>query len=89
MSIKEMETRARELRELMRMKEELEAEITTLQDSLKNAMGEQEQIIAGAYKITWKPITSQRVDAVALRKAAPDVAALYTRTITTRRFIVV
>lgn len=86
MSIQEMETRARELRELTRMKEELEAETTSLQDGIKAAMGNKEQVIAGEYRITWKTVTSSRVDTTALRAAAPDIAALYTKTTTTRRF---
>ena len=39
-------------------------------------------------KVTWKPVTSSRLDAAALRKALPDVAERFTRTTTTRRFTV-
>lgn len=88
MSINEMETRARELKELKRMQEELQAEITAIEDAIKAAMGDQEQMIAGAYKITWKPVTSQRVDATAFKKALPDMAAQFMKTTTARRFIV-
>ena len=88
MSIKEMESTARDLKELQRMREDLDAEISSLQDALKAAMGDDEQMTAGPYKITWKAVTSQRVDATALRKGAPDIAALYTKTTTTRRFTV-
>lgn len=86
MSIKEMESTARELRGLQRMKEELDAEIEALQDTLKAALGDAEQMVVGEYKVTWKPVTSQRVDAKALREALPEVAERFTKTTTVRRF---
>lgn len=88
MSIKEMTSKVQELMELKRMQEELEAEITTLQDEIKAGMGDQEQITAGAYKITWKPITSSRLDSAALKKALPEVAERFTKVTTVRRFTV-
>lgn len=88
MSINEMASKVQELMELKRMQEELEAEITTLQDEIKAGMGDQEQITAGAYKITWKPITSSRLDSAALKKALPEVAERFTKVTTIRRFTV-
>ena len=88
MSIKEMTSKVQELMELKRMQEELEAEITTLQDEIKAGMGDQEQITAGAYKITWKPITSSRLDSAALKKALPEVAERFTKVTTIRRFTI-
>ena len=88
MSITEMENKARELQELKRMREELDAEITAAEDTIKAAMGDAETVTAGAYKITWKPITSSRIDTTALKKALPEIAAQYMRTTTTRRFTI-
>jgi len=88
MSIMEMESKAHELKELERMQEELSAEIEAIKDAIKAAMGDQEAITAGAYKITWKPITSSRLDGKALKAALPDIAAQYTVTSTVRRFCV-
>lgn len=88
MSINEMASKVQELMELKRMQEELEAEITALQDEIKAGMGDQEQITAGAYKITWKPITSSRLDSAALKKALPEVAERFTKVTTIRRFTV-
>ena len=84
----ELETKARELKELQRMAEELNTEITTLQDDIKAAMGDQQEITAGAYKITWKQIKSTRLDSKALKVALPDVVSRFTKTTTTRRFVV-
>lgn len=88
MSTNELKAKAAELKELKAMREELEAEITAIEEEIKVAMGDQEQITAGPFKITWKPVTSSRLDSAALKKAMPDVAARFTKTITTRRFTV-
>lgn len=88
MSAIEIECKAKELLELKRMREELEAEITAAEDAIKAAMGENEQITAGPFKITWKPVTSSRVDTTALKKALPEIAAQFTKTTTSRRFLI-
>ena len=88
MSITEMEAKACELQGLKRMREELEAEITAAEDAIKAAMGDREQITAGAYKITWKPVTSSRLDSTALKKELPEIAARFLKTSTVRRFTV-
>lgn len=88
MSITEMETKARELQELKRMREELDAEIAATEDAIKAAMGDAEQLTAGAYKITWKPVTSSRIDTTAFKKEMPEIAARYLKTTTVRRFVV-
>ena len=69
MSINEIETKARELRELQILIDEATAETKALEDALKAAMGDAEEIRAGAYKIMWKAVTSARIDTGALRKA--------------------
>lgn len=86
MSIKEIEAKAKELQELKRMREELDAEISTLEDAIKASMGDSEQITAGAFKITWKSITSSRFDSSAFKKANPDLAAQFIKTSTVKRF---
>lgn len=76
------------LQELRRMREELDAEIEAEQDKIKAHMGDAETLLAGPYKITWKPVTTQRIDSAALKKAFPELAEQYTKTTTTRRFSV-
>lgn len=88
MSITEMESKVRELRLLQNLIEEAQAEAEALKDAIKAAMGDSESIQAGEYKVTWKAVTSSRLDAVALRKALPDVAKRFTRETTVRRFLV-
>lgn len=88
MSIKEMERKARELRQLQALIEEAQQEAEAIKDAIKAAMGDAEEIHAGEYRITWKPITSSRIDTAALKKALPDLAAQFTKTSTVRRFSV-
>ena len=88
MSINEMEAKARELRQLQALIEEAQAEAEAIKDAIKAAMGDSESIQAGEYKITWKAVTSSRIDTTALKKALPDVADRFTRETTTRRFCV-
>lgn len=88
MSIKEIESKARELQELKRLREELDAEVTALEDEIKASMGEAEHITAGAFKITWKAVASSRLDTAALKKALPDVAARFMKQTTVRRFTI-
>ncbi len=88
MSIIEMESKCRELRQLQALIEEAQAEAEAIKDAIKAAMGSQEALQAGEYKVTWKPVTSSRLDAAALRKALPDVAERFTKETTVRRFTV-
>lgn len=86
MSNPALESTIHEILELKRMREELDAAITTLEDSIKAVMGDEELLTAGAYKVSWKIFTSSRVDTTALKKELPDIAAQYTKQTTARRF---
>lgn len=90
MSINEMDSKVKELRELRRMAEELAAEIDSIQDTIKAHMDAQGvDTIAGTdWKVTYKAVTSSRLDAAALKKALPDLAQQFTKTSTSRRFCV-
>ena len=88
MSTHELEIKCRELRQLQALIDEAQAEAETIKDAIKAAMGTQEAIQAGEYKIIWKPVTTARVDTTALREALPDVAARFTKETTVRRFSV-
>ena len=88
MSTSEIESKVRELRQLQALIGEAQAEAESIKDAIKATMGESEELRAGEYRITWKPVQSARLDTAALRKALPDVAERFTRTTTTRRFCV-
>ncbi len=88
MSINELEMKCRELRQLQALIDEAQAEAETIKDAIKAAMGCQEAVQAGEYRITYKAIKTARLDATALKKALPDVAAAFTEETTVRRFSV-
>lgn len=88
MSEKMLESKIRELRQLQQLIEEAEAEAERIKGLLKLQMGEAEELRAGEYRVTWKPVTSSRVDVAALRKALPDVAAAFSHDTTTRRLCI-
>ena len=88
MSTNEMERKARELRQLQALIEEAQQEAEALKDAIKAAMGDAETITAGEYKITWKSVTSSRFDSTAFKKAMPELAERFTKSTTSRRFVV-
>ena len=88
MSNPNLENKVKELLELKRMKEELEAEIAGMEDEIKAVMGDEETLFAGAFKVTWKSVSSSRLDSAALKKALPDIAAQFTKQTTARRFCI-
>ena len=89
MNVDTMNEKVKELRELRRMQEELAAEIEAIQDELKGQMDRfgMDTLLGFDWRITWKAVTSKRLDTSALRKAMPDVASAFTRETTTKRFV--
>ena len=88
MSANEIQNKARELKELKVMKDELEAEITAIEDALKATMGEQEEMLCGEYKLTYQTVSTSRFDSARFRREHADIADAYTRATTYRRFCV-
>ena len=88
MSINEMTSKVRELQELKRMMEELEAEMTSIEDEIKSEMTARgtDELVAGEYKVRWTHVTSNRFDTTAFKKAMPALAEQFTKTTTSRRF---
>ena len=84
----ELERKVKLLREVQRMIEEAQAEAESLKDEIKAIMGETEEARAGEYKITWKPVTSVKLDVTAFRKAMPEIAARFSKEATVRRFCI-
>lgn len=88
MSISEIESKVRELRQLQALIEEATAEAEAIKDTIKAQMGDNEELRAGEYKVTWKTVTSSRLDSKALKEALPEVVQHFTKTTTCRRFCV-
>lgn len=89
MSINELDMKVKELRELRRMAEELQAEIDATQDAIKAHMDSQgvDTLAGSDWKVTWKPVTSSRMDTAALKKALPEIAERFIKSTTSRRFV--
>ena len=62
MSMNEMESKIRELRQLQNLIEEAQAEAEAIKDSIKAHMGDAEELRAGEYRVTWKAVTASRLD---------------------------
>ena len=79
MSINELEAKARELMEVRKEIEELEAMKTAIEDAIKYEMAQQgaETLTAGDYKMTWKVVTGTRFDSTAFKKANPELAKAF------------
>lgn len=88
MTINELEAKAREIKEWQRLAEEAAETVTALQDEIKALMTDTDTLTAGAFRITWKPVTSSRIDTAAIKKELPDLAERFTKTTTTRRFVI-
>lgn len=90
MSMNEMESKIRELRQLQALIDEAQAEAEAIKNTIKASMTAQgaDELRAGEYRITWKAVTASRLDTAALKKALPDVVERFTKTTTSRRFCV-
>lgn len=88
MSTNELSSKVRELKELKAMAEELAAEITAIEDSIKAEMTarETDELQVDVFKIRWTKVVSSRFDTTAFKKAMPDLAAQFTKETSSRRF---
>lgn len=84
----EMIKKVTELKELKVMAEELQAEITAIEDSIKAEMTEQNvnELQVGIFKVRWTPVTSNRFDSKAFQKKYADLYSQFVKVITTKRF---
>lgn len=90
MSMNELNQTAKELLELKRMKEELEAEIEALTDKIKSVMVDQgKEVLTGdGWKASWKNINSVRFDSKSFKADHADLYTEYSRQTTTCRFLI-
>ena len=90
MSIIDMDRKIKELRALRRMADELTAEMESITDSIKRHMDAEgvDTLNGTDWKVTYKAVTSSRLDTTALKKALPDLTAQFTKTTTARRFCI-
>ena len=75
-----------DLMDLRNMIEELEAEAEAITDEIKAYMGDEETMMAGSWKVTYKETVSRRMDTAALKKVLGDALEGYYKTVITRPF---
>lgn len=90
MTIQEIIEKATQIKELKLMLDEVAAEITSLEDEIKADMNakELEEMTAGAFKIRYKTVISNRFDSSRFKKDYADMYAAYTKQTSSKRFTV-
>ncbi len=80
----------RTYKEYQRMLEDLESEMEAVKDTIKAELAAQgvDELTAGEYKVRYTAVKSTRFDTTAFRKAMPDLAAQFTRSVESKRFSV-
>ena len=86
----EINTTVHDLKELRALQDRIAAKIKALEDQIKQHMSDTDIFFISGddYSVTWNEVSSTRLDTTAIKRDHPDLAAEYTRTSTTRRFIV-
>ncbi len=90
MSTKDLTSKVKELKELKMMVEELEAEISTIEDEIKAEMTAREtnELMLDMFKISWKEVVSNRFDSKAFKATHEELYKQYTKPVATKRFLV-
>lgn len=91
MDRKELQRQVKELKELKLMQEEVQAEITAIEDKLKAEMTAQNvtELHAGIFKVRWVDVTSNRFDTTSFKKIYSDLYNQFLRTTNSKRFSIV
>ena len=82
-------TKVSDLMDLKNMLEELQNEAEALTDEIKAYMGEEETMMAGTWKVTYRSTVSRRLDTTSLKKILGDALEGYYKTVVTRPFKVI
>ncbi len=90
MTYKELEAKAKELKELKLMAEELADQIAELENEVKAEMTAENKdtLLLGTVKITWKSYTSSRFDSKAFKSTHSELYTQYCKEIVSKRFTV-
>ena len=90
MSIYEVDAKVKELRELRDMEAEVKSAIAVIEDSLKAEMlAKNTEVLAGTdYRVTWKTVVTNQFDSAAFKLTHADLFAQFSRSTTTRRFVI-
>ena len=90
MSSIELLSLVEQYKEAQQLIEAAQAEMDTIKATISAEMARRdvERIDVGTHKVTLKVVTTSRLDGKAIKAAAPELAARFTKTTTTTRFCV-
>ena len=90
MSIYEIDAKVKELKELRDMEAEVKSSIAAIEDSLKAEMlAKNTDVLSGKdYLIIWKTFITNRFDSAAFKLTHADLFNQFSRSTTTRRFVI-
>lgn len=88
MTVQNIELKVKELKELQRMSEELNAEMESIKDELKKEMELRctDEIITNEYKLRYKAVESKRFDTTAFKSKYADLYEQFAKLSVTMRF---
>ena len=80
--------KAKAIKKLRLMIDDLTAELSTIEDEIKAEMlyKDTEVMKADIFTIRYTTVTSNRLDTTAIKSELPEIAARYTKQVTTKRF---
>ena len=79
-------SKVEELMEIRKMIEELQGEAEVITDEIKAFMGDEETMMAGTWKVTYRETVSRRLDTAALKKILGDMLEDFYRNVISRPF---
>lgn len=90
MTDEELNETLRALRRARRAADEAREQAGALEDVVKAELEARgvDQITTGDYRVTWKAVTSRRLDAKALKAERPEIYERYAVQTESRRFVV-
>lgn len=90
MSSTELLSLVEQYKEAQQLIEATQAEMDTIKTTITAEMTRRdvERMDVGTHKVTLKTVTTSRLDGKAIKAAAPDLAARFTKTTTATRFCV-
>ncbi len=88
MNNQDLTKQVRELKELKLMQEELQAEITAIEDNIKAEMTEQNvtELTVDVFKIRWTPVKTNKFDTTAFKNKYSELYNQFIKVIETKRF---
>lgn len=85
-----LNSKIKEMRQYKRAIEELQQKASVIESEIKAEMEARnvDQVVTEDYKVTWKAVSSMRLDAKALKEERPEIYTRYAVPVESKRFVV-